>query len=210
MASLLPLLQDLLPMIIPSSVHVSRDRELAVVAERAEVPPWYDHTPQANMPLDSSGPRQTGADVDDAASLAVRQPGQQAEPIELLDREGPSGGRFTDEAVFEDVVHGANAGPRSLGHEPIADAAATGPKVFRKDAMVGVTDKMCSTGKPSHSPACRANPCPNCSRFTVVSVRTTPVNVCGYPNVPALSSHNLYPPFLKLIFCILGDVLWTL
>lgn len=151
MASLLPLLHDLLPMIIPSEVHIARDRDLAAVVERAETPPWYNQTPRGNLPQSLSVQQQTDdADIDGARSLAASQPESQAEPIELLDREEISDGRTMTEPVFEGV-HGVRVGARYPGQGPESDAAAIGPRVFRKDAMVGVTDTMCATGKPSHT-----------------------------------------------------------
>lgn len=151
MASLLPLLQDLLPMIIPSKVHIARDRELATVAERAETPPWYNHASRANVPQNMTAQPQTDdAGVDDARSLAASQSVSHAEPIKLFDHEGTSDERITAEPVLEGV-RGVSVGTKYPGQEPRSDAAATGPRVVRKDAMVGVTDTMCATGKPSHT-----------------------------------------------------------
>ncbi|ROV95836.1 hypothetical protein VSDG_05150 [Cytospora chrysosperma] len=145
MASLLPLLHDLLPMIIPSKVHIARDGELAAVVERAETPPWDSRTPRRDLPQSISAQQQTDdADIDDPRSLAPSQPAPQAEPIELLDREEISYDRSTTEPGCEGV-QGARLGMRYPGEEPESDAAASGPRVFRKDAMVGVTDTMCAT-----------------------------------------------------------------
>ncbi|KUI55845.1 hypothetical protein VP1G_03181 [Cytospora mali] len=140
MASLIPLLHDLLPMIIPSKVHVARDKELVAVAERAEMLPWYKHTPQSNVPQQQTD----DADIDDARSLAGSQRGQQAGPIELLDHEEASVEQSTARPDLENA-HGVSLGSIYRGHEPMSDAAAIGPRVFRKDAVVGVTDNMCAT-----------------------------------------------------------------
>ncbi|ROV94850.1 hypothetical protein VPNG_09286 [Cytospora leucostoma] len=145
MASLLPLLQDLLPMIIPSKVHIARDRELVAVPERVEIPSWYGHKPPANVSLGSSAEHQTDdGDVYDATSLPASQPEQEAELIRLVDHEECPVGQSTADHVLE----GGGAisiGPRYCGHEPTSDAGATGPRVLRKDAIVGVTDSMCAT-----------------------------------------------------------------
>lgn len=136
-------------MIIPSKVHIARDEELAVVAERAEMPSWYNYPPRANVPMGYSTQLQTDdANIDDARS-AESQSGSHAEPIKLLDCEDTLDDRSTAELAFE-CVHGVNVGTTYPGREPKSDATAIGPRVFRKDAMVGVTDTMCATGKPCY------------------------------------------------------------
>lgn len=215
MASLLPLLHDLLPMIIPSKVHIARDGELAAVVERAETPPWDSRTPRRDLPQSISAQQQTDdADIDDPRSLAPSQPAPQAEPIELLDREEISYDRSTTEPGCEGV-QGARLGMRYPGEEPESDAAASGPRVFRKDAMVGVTDTMCATGKPSHSSSCIGSilirlfslrTCVPClvSRLFILA------NACGHLAFPApVSGFPLAP---VLIFCVAlpPNVLWTL
>lgn len=149
MASLLPLLQDLLPMIIPSQVHIARGRELAAVPERAEIPPWYiNNTPPADVPPRSSAEHRTDdAADDDATSLPASQPGRQAGLINLVDHEECP----VEQSTADNALEGGGAisiGRRYCSHEPTPDADAIGPRVLRKDAIVGVTDKMCATGKP--------------------------------------------------------------
>lgn len=100
MASLLPLLYDLFPIIMPSEVRISHDKDLLPVAERAEAPPYHQTS------------------HDDAQGHLGQQDDQEEprEPIRLLDREENS----------------------AVPPNP--------PTVYRRDAMVGATDKMCATG----------------------------------------------------------------
>lgn len=132
MASLLPLLYDLLPIIMPSEVRISRDKDLLPIAERAEAPP-YHHKPvwrtDAREDLgQGDDQREPGpSTIDDAASLQVEpDQGRSCEPIRLLDREEDSAGQ-----------------PRP---EPCHPKPMAQPRVFRREAMVGVTDKMCASG----------------------------------------------------------------
>lgn len=125
MASLLPLLHDLLPMIMPSEVHISHDRDLTPIFERAEGPPY--HQSQAGSPA-----REHKRQV---VSGAGSDQGKSCEPIQLLDREENSAGQPTPGLI-------------SAPCQPAPRAQASGPRVFRKDAMLGVSDKMCATGTP--------------------------------------------------------------
>ncbi|CAN8101282.1 unnamed protein product [Discula destructiva] len=80
MASLIPLLHDLLPIFMPSEVQIARGGELLAVEERAERPPWYRR----------QDPRMTtsechGADAEDGAEGTT--PSGKFEPIQLLDHE---------------------------------------------------------------------------------------------------------------------------
>lgn len=137
-------------MIIPSNVHIARDRELADVVERAETPPGYSHSPRTNVPPSlSAQPQAEDADIDDAILLAASQSGSNAELIKLCDREEASDQRPMAETILKDGCE-VSLGTKHSGQEPRLDESATGPRVFRKDAMVGVTDTMCATGKPSH------------------------------------------------------------
>ncbi|POS69260.1 hypothetical protein DHEL01_v212346 [Diaporthe helianthi] len=116
MASLLPLLYDLFPIIMPSKVRISRDKDLIPIPERAEPPPYHQIWRDDARQEDDQHKSDLNT-TDDTAGLEVgpgkgRSPG----PIRLLDREESS-------AVQ----------PRP-------------PTVYRRDAMVGVTDKMCATG----------------------------------------------------------------
>lgn len=139
MASLLPLLHDLLPMIMPSEPHVVRGDEPACVEERAEAPPWYQHGSGAERaPGASSAPR-TGLVDDSQESISSSESDVgQLEPIQLLDIEE----RHAAAPIPAPAQHGLSSGPSKPTQQ------TGGPKVFRQDAMVGVTDKMCATGKP--------------------------------------------------------------
>lgn len=115
MASLLPLLQDLLPMIMPSQVRVTRSHQLVPVPERAERPPWYQQPPHV-------------VDEEQKSLTSDSDLGKNAEPILLFDHEPATAAAVKDGAA--------------PGQRPIDE-----PAVFRKDAMVGVSDTMCATGE---------------------------------------------------------------
>lgn len=146
MASLLPLLHDLLPMIMPSEVRVTRNHELLPVAERAERPPWYQRARQVEKPQKPAPLQATelGADVDEHNSLISESDSGNADPIQLFDHErGAEAGPVLRDALRDmdgprDKSRGAPASPQQF---------MNGPEVFRKDAMVGVTDTMCATGE---------------------------------------------------------------
>lgn len=136
MASLIPLLHDLLPIFMPAEVRVARDGELAAVEERAERPPWYQQrrtSPRAAM----------SKNVDSVGDSEKTTQHGDFEPIQLLDNETGASKEASDD-------HGTAASPlKSTGeHGPVPSHVRGGPKVSRKDAMVGVSDKMCVTGKP--------------------------------------------------------------
>lgn len=133
MASLLPLLYDLLPMIMPSEVRISYGKDLLPVPERAEGPPYHQipHT-HAQVDLRQQGDQHQAvlSTTDGAAGFQVESDqGASCEPIQLLDREEKSAVQPT---------------PGPCHPKPMSQAS--GPRVFRRDAMVGVTDKMCATG----------------------------------------------------------------
>lgn len=133
MASLLPLLYDLLPIILPSEVQISHEKDLIPIPERAEGPP-YHQTQRTDAQVDPGSwdnKRQAVLSTsDDPAGFRVESDhGRSCEPIQLLDREGDSAVQSAPE-------------PR----HPAPRAQAGGPKVFRRDAIMGVTDKMCATG----------------------------------------------------------------
>lgn len=129
MASLIPLLHDLLPIFMPSEVRIARGGELVAVEERAERPPWY----RSVTPPAISSSEGYGADREGSTGAP---PSGDFKPIQLLDHEeseqGPAAGR----------PHTAGQGG------PVSSLHRGGPKVFRKNAMVGYSDKMCVTGKP--------------------------------------------------------------
>lgn len=151
MASLLPLLHDLLPMFMPSKVQITRSGELVTVEERAELSPWYQQKPRIDTPMAESGPPSDRGvdryiDVDDNNDSS--SPGQAPRslgPIQLLDHEhkGASSGYVPNEE--ENVADLPNSTGRASSVWP---QAREGPKVFRQNAMVGVSDRMCVTGKP--------------------------------------------------------------
>lgn len=134
MASLLPLLYDLLPIIMPSEVQISRERDLELIPERAEAP-TYHQAQRTDAQVDlrpmedkdetvlrpSDHPAGFQVDSDQARSF---------EPIQLLDREEDSAVKSASET-----------------DHPAPRAHTSGPKVFRRDAMMGATDKMCATGE---------------------------------------------------------------
>lgn len=133
MASLLPLLYDLLPIIMPSEVQVSHQRDLKPIPERAEGPPY--HQTQRNDAQVDLGPWENKCQAvlrtsDDPEGLQPESDqGRSCEPIQLLDREENSAVQSPSEP-----------------DRPALRAHTSGPKVFRRDAMMGVTDKMCATG----------------------------------------------------------------
>lgn len=150
MASLLPLLHDLLPMIIPSEVRVVRCGELALVEERAERPPWYpQQIPVAKGPPDAPLSSWTGGDGDTWKSGPSGSESEKFEPIQLLDLDPEDQHRAA--AITTGTQHGASVDPppQRDGQTPAPSPQTSGPKVFRHDALVGVTDKMCITGKPT-------------------------------------------------------------
>lgn len=152
MASLLPLLHDLLPMIMPSEVRVTRNNELVPIAERAERPPWYQHRQKAQkqqqqqkQPSSSPLPP-NGLDVDAGEPKSVSESDSgNFEPIQLFDHEE----KPTTDPAFGDIP-GSVVDPLNAGKNGVSASAQqviNGPIVLRKDAMVGVTDRMCATGK---------------------------------------------------------------
>lgn len=148
MASLLPLLQDLLPMIMPSEVRVTRNHGLVPVAERAERPPWYQRAQRAAGQVPTSAPlrknRDLGLDNDDHESVVSESDSGNAEPIRLFDHER----RTADGSVSADTQRDTNGTSGASRGESASDRQhIDGPAVFRKDAMVGATDTMCATGK---------------------------------------------------------------
>lgn len=144
MASLLPLLHDLLPIFMPSKVQVTRGSEMVAVEERAETPPWYPPV-DAHM-AESNPPKDRDLDVDDTeASSLPRVASRVLSPILLLDHEeeraalvaSPNGeGSVADRPNFTDEGSAVSSQRRG------------GPRVFRHNALVGVSDRMCVTGKP--------------------------------------------------------------
>lgn len=146
MASLLPLLHDLLPMFMPSKVQITRSSELAPIEERAEILPWYQQKPRVDTPRAETGPPQKrDVDVDDTEEPALSDANSTvSEPIRLLDfeeeRVAPGGTSNAEPAIARSTIitdTGASVSSRSQGT----------PKVFRQNAMVGMSDKMCVTGK---------------------------------------------------------------
>lgn len=136
MASLLPLLHDLLPIFMPAKIQIARRGDLVAVAERAERPPWYQ---QKQPPVDAPAAGSTPPSPERDSSVVL-------EPIRLLDfDEGPvtASGASADE-------EGPVTGPPGFGSNGVSVPAPhrDGPRVFRRNAMVGVSDKMCVTGKP--------------------------------------------------------------
>lgn len=145
MASLLPLLHDLLPMFMPSKVQITRSSEVAPTEERAELLPRYQQKPRVDAPMaESSPPRKRNVYVDDTEEPTFSDVNSTvSEPIRLLDHEE------------DHVAPGgmSNAEPAIIRAPSITDTGASvsskyqgGPKVFRKNAMVGMSDKMCVTG----------------------------------------------------------------
>lgn len=136
MASLLPLLHDLLPIFLPAEVRVARGGELVAVEERADRPPWYQQRQTPPRAANTSKTARSTGGIEETTQHA-----HTCEPIQLLDYEGDAPGNSSDE-------QGPTAGPSTGEPGPIPAHVRGGPKVFRKDAMVGVSDRMCVTGKP--------------------------------------------------------------
>lgn len=149
MASLLPLLHDLLPMIMPSEAHMVRGDAPPSVEERAETPPWWYQQQSSGAErgpapgASSPAPRPRTGDDDGQVSISSSESdaGLLLEPIQLLDREE----RLAAAIVPVWTRQGHSSGPTP---KPPQQTVTAGPKVFRRDVMVGVTDKMCATGKP--------------------------------------------------------------
>ncbi|KAI7781113.1 hypothetical protein LA080_015233 [Diaporthe eres] len=125
---------------MPSEVQISHEKDLTPIPERAEGPPYHqtqrtDH----QMHLGSSESRRQAvlSTSDDPAGFQVESDqGTSCEPIQLLDREGDSAVQSASEPC-----------------RPAPRAQASGPKVFRRDAITGVTDKMCATVEPRSASA---------------------------------------------------------
>ncbi|KAF3762124.1 hypothetical protein M406DRAFT_332518 [Cryphonectria parasitica EP155] len=152
MVSLLPLLHDLLPMIIPAEVHVARGAELISTEEKAERPPWYQRSRRRAEASGQSREQGRSVKAADPRSSSESIP-EEYEPIQLLDHEEH---RRPAAAV-------ANKQEKAAGLSTVTEHAsitspADGPKVFRKDVMAGITDKMCIsvlTVKPRSASAIR-------------------------------------------------------
>lgn len=158
MASLLPLLSDLLPMIIPSEVRIVRRGELVTVEERAERPPWYpQQRPAAKGPSGTTLASRTGVDGDKWSSEPSGSESGDLEPIKLLDLGHEDHHPAT--AVITRAQQGTSVGapPQLDGQNPVPSEQTSRPKVFRQDALVGVTDRMCVTGKPTRILSCYLN-----------------------------------------------------
>lgn len=146
MASLLPLLHDLLPMFMPSKVQITRSSDLAPVEERAEILPWHHQKPHREAPRAESGPPRTGGDVDadDTEESALSElDSAVSEPIRLLDHEDAhvaSGGTSNAEQAMAGSPIMINPGAS------VSSQHQGGAKVFRRNAMVGISDSMCVTG----------------------------------------------------------------
>lgn len=138
MASLLPLLHDLLPIFMPSKVQVARGSELVAVEERAQRAPWYQQQPRLDRPS-----KDCDIDIADAAKASSPDmTGEVLEPIRLLD--------YEEKHASPGHEEGSGA---SMPHYTGEDASLSaqrrnGPKVIHQNAMVGLSDKMCVTGKP--------------------------------------------------------------
>lgn len=140
MASLIPLLHDLLPMIIPSEVQVVQGDQLDPIKERAERPPWYQHQHGGEATSSTSVSRGPGAGVKPEASIESSH--AQHEPIHLFDHE--------DHATSADLIGDGIQKDRtnSSSHNAYVPVPppSDGPEVFRRDAKVGATGNMCVSG----------------------------------------------------------------
>ncbi|KLU81055.1 hypothetical protein MAPG_00150 [Magnaporthiopsis poae ATCC 64411] len=122
MASLLPLIQDILPMILPSRIHITRGRDLAPEHH----PPATGSSPEPRLDLPNVGPGPS-----DAAIASSTTPNGGAD-----DKSGTLG-NISDLAA---ALTGGTTGP----HEELPRAAA-GKGVVRRDAVVNRTDRMCAS-----------------------------------------------------------------
>lgn len=141
MASLLPLLHDLLPMFMPSEVQVARSSELVSVEERAERPPWYQQTQGENEALRRPTGTPVGVDDVDLNPSSESDCGE-FQPIQLFDHEE----HRVAAALVPDEQGRAAMQSDGARNAPVT-SPPDGPKVFRQNVMVGVTDKMCVSGK---------------------------------------------------------------
>lgn len=148
-------------MIMPSEVRVARNHELVPIAERAERPPWYQSQQRVRKnsrqrPVAQGQPQSSvpAVDVDvteeeEQRSVASEEsdPGN-AEPIQLFDHEGERMTTATGPGLSGHPWREVRNGPPDeiKGAPASAPRPIDGPAVFRKDAMVGVSD-MSATGK---------------------------------------------------------------
>lgn len=141
MASLIPLLHDLLPMIIPSEVQVVQGDQLVPIKERAERPPWYQHRHGGEAA--SSIPVSKGRDAGAESEASTESSHTQHEPIHLFDCEDQS----TSAALVGDDFQKDMTNPSGINAHVPVPPPSDGPEVFRRDALVGATGKMCVSGK---------------------------------------------------------------
>ncbi|PSR88790.1 hypothetical protein BD289DRAFT_227221 [Coniella lustricola] len=137
MASLIPLLHDLLPMIIPSEVQIVQENQLVATKERAERPPWYQYSCGGEGAPTASVSRSVDACADSEASIESSH--DQHEPIRLVDREEHTIPAVPVAAAIQKDMTDPSGG---AAHVPVPPPANC-PEVFRKDVMVGAIGHMC-------------------------------------------------------------------
>lgn len=143
MASLIPLLHDLLPMIIPSEVQVQvvPGDQLVTIKERAERPPWYQHNHGSDTASRTSVSK--GLDAGAKSEASTESSHTRYEPIHLLDCEDHA----TSAALVGDDSQKDMPNPSRINAHVPVPPPSDGPEVFRRDAMVGAIGKMCVSGK---------------------------------------------------------------
>ncbi|KAL8282499.1 hypothetical protein RB600_005783 [Gaeumannomyces tritici] len=123
MASLLPLIQDLLPMILPTQIHITRGRDLA--PERAPAT-GSSPEPRLDLPDVASGP---------SDKTAVSST--------------PDGGAGEDKnralGAISDVAAALTGATAAAGPHGELLRTAAGKGVVRRDAIVNKTDRMCAS-----------------------------------------------------------------
>lgn len=127
MASLLPLLHDILPIFLPGRPVLHRGTDVPAVEQRAELPPWYQSSPredtERSTPFAATSGGITAVDISETPSGTEPL----SNPIQLFGHE---------------EAPAATAFARLVGQK-----RSLGPRVLRQDVMVSVTDKMSLTSK---------------------------------------------------------------
>ncbi|KAL8365364.1 hypothetical protein RB595_004253 [Gaeumannomyces hyphopodioides] len=123
MASLLPLIQDLLPMILPTQIHITRGRDLAPEPAPATS---LSPEPRPDLPNVASGPS-------DKTTVSSTPDGGAGE-----DKNGALG----TISNITTALTGATAAAGPHGELP---RTAAGKGVVRRDAIVNKTDRMCAS-----------------------------------------------------------------
>lgn len=137
MAALLPFIQDLLPMILPSQVHITRGRDLF---------PELAPPSKSSQPKDAAAAFVTEENARATSRAATRQTPARAVTVE----NGPIELTEVDESAGEDALSGGDekvvpddTGPRE--RDTPRPTGRGGGGVVVRDAIVNKTDRMCAS-----------------------------------------------------------------